>query len=251
MIMYLGLPLLSTLYLVYDISKKEKDKRAPHLFLLFALLIYGALSCYQIRWIGYLQLVSLIPSAMLLNYLMGICIESFSDKWIPLLRNLLIVLFLFGFTALGVIMIVGQEPESTSMKTQYSVHTFSDWTKQAGITKENDIILAFLDFGPELLYRTDLRIISAPYHRNDEGILFNYHVMTSKDANKSKQMLTDRSVNWILLAPETAEVNFYNYTKGNDTFYDQLLNKPLPKWLTEIELPNTIEEMRLYKVNLK
>ena len=251
MIMYLGLPVLSTVYLMYELGLKSKEKWRPYLFLLFSLMIYGLLSCYQIRWIGYLQLVALVPSAMFLNHLMGLCVASFSDKWMPLIRNVIIVLFLFGFTILGAFMIVNQEPKSASMKTQYSVKIFSNWFNDEMGPQNNKIVLAFLDFGPELLYRTDLSVVSAPYHRNDEGILYNYDVMTSKDINKAKKMLMTREISWILLAPETAEVNFYDYTKGNDTFYDQLLNQPLPKWLTEIDLPYEIEEMRLYKVDLK
>src|SRR3546814_9292280 len=45
----------------------------------------------------------------------------------------------------------------------------------AGWGSQPQTVLAFMDVGPELLYRTRHRVIGTPYHRNGDGIRSEEH----------------------------------------------------------------------------
>jgi hypothetical protein len=110
-------------------------------------------------------------------------------------------------------------------------------------------ILTFLDFGPELLYRTDYNIIATPYHRNDQGILFNYEVMAAESTEQVHKMLKERLVDLLIICPESNEKYFYKKTAGKNTFYEQLISGEKPDFLEEIALPNELNNnFRIYRI---
>jgi hypothetical protein len=61
------------------------------------------------------------------------------------------------------------------------------------------VILAFMDFGPELLYRTPHSVVSTPYHRNP-GIVASHRILTAP-WGQARSGLEARAVEWILLCP--------------------------------------------------
>jgi hypothetical protein len=101
-------------------------------------------------------------------------------------------------------------------------------------------VLTFLDFGPELLYRTSYNIIASPYHRNDQGILFSYNVMAAEDSEQVHKMLKERLVDLLIICPDSGEKHFYKNTAAKNTFYEQLVSGKIPSFIEEVNLPDDL-----------
>ncbi len=70
-------------------------------------------------------------------------------------------------------------------------------------------LLAFTDFGPELLYRTPHSIFSIPSHRYHSGFNDSYQIMSAIDDKQALQLVKDRQIDLILICPNGHENNFY------------------------------------------
>lgn len=249
-LIYLGMPTLSGLYLLFNIFNKKHDINHGNIFLFIGMILYGLLSLYQIRWIGYLQMIALIPSVLLFDYIIQKVIYKKSLKVIPILRSITIVVLLFGFSFVGIAMVMGSDKETQVAIETDALEELCEWmVDNEVILGQQKTILTFLDFGPEILYWTSHHVISSPYHRNDDGILFNHTIMTSDDEADIRTNLKTRSVDWILLAPNSIERAFYDYDGSTESFYGNLLNHQLPFWIKEMELPKEHGEFRLFLVD--
>lgn len=250
LLIYLGIPILSGLYLFFTMFTRKQVNNHGNIFLLIGMILYGLLSLYQIRWIGYLQMIALIPSVLLFDYIIQKVIYKKSIRVVPILRSMTIVVLLFGFSFVGLAMVMSSDNETQVAIEADALEELCDWMVDNDvILGQQKTILTFLDFGPEILYRTTHHVISSPYHRNDEGILFNYTIMTSDDEADIRTHLKTRRVDWILLAPNSIERAFYDYDGSTESFYGTLLNHQLPFWIKEMELPEEQSEFRLFLVD--
>ena len=62
-------------------------------------------------------------------------------------------------------------------------------------------IAAMIDYGPELLYRTEHSVLSTPYHRNTAGILDASELFGSPDGARSKAIIAERRIELLLIYP--------------------------------------------------
>jgi len=110
---------------------------------------------------------------------------------------------------------------------------------------DNGIIAAYIDYGPELMYRTDLKVISTPYHRNDSGILFVYKLMNSIDMSYVLDRLKERGVRYILISDAVWEESFYGKS-SKETLFNMLRENNAPRFLEEIVLPENLSDYSLF-----
>lgn len=94
-----------------------------------------------------------------------------------------------------------------------------------------------MDYGPEILYRTQHQVIATPYHRNDAGILFNHRVMTAANPEEALKAISQRPVDLVILTPQFSDKVVYNAAQNPDIFYNQLLNRQIPGWLEKVPTP--------------
>jgi len=115
-------------------------------------------------------------------------------------------------------------------------------------------ILAFINIGPELLYRTPHAVVSTPYHRNNEGILDEWTFFTALPENyhKSREMARGRGVTHVLVRPfDPEEEAYYHQEPGppKQCLWDDLAAGSPPPWLVEIPLPKELQtDYRFYRV---
>lgn len=60
-------------------------------------------------------------------------------------------------------------------------------------------MLAPLWWGPEIIYRTRLDVISTPYHRNHAGILASRDMMLAQDEDGALRRLEARGIEYVLI----------------------------------------------------
>ena len=107
------------------------------------------------------------------------------------------------------------------------------------------LILTHIDFGAEIIYRTEHKVLGTPHasgtlHRNGQGILDTYDIMTADTDEKALELMKKRKIDLILLCPKSAETAFYSKPGQTSTFYKRLLNDGIPNWLRKVELPSDL-----------
>ncbi len=116
---------------------------------------------------------------------------------------------------------------------------------------EPKTILSYIDFGPELLYRTEHRVLATPYHRNTGGILGAHEILSAKNLDTAQGLVEARGVDLILLCPtRTSMYSFEPIGQGeNRRLFDRLVEgDPIP-WVTPVPLgPNQGSGFLLFEV---
>jgi hypothetical protein len=115
----------------------------------------------------------------------------------------------------------------------------ADMSKEAGRPLR---IVTHVDFGPEILYRTNCEVIATPYHRNAAGITDVYEIMTSDTDRQALSLINRRQADTILLCPKSTESSFYFKPNCRDTFYQRLKKDNYSDWLKKIELPKELSK---------
>lgn len=246
LVTYLGSAGLVLIYNIYLWKKKKyKQISKPLLFNFIGFIFFSALTFYQVR-MAYCGLVLIsIVLAFMLNDVIA-WITQFPSRLLPFWRSGVIFLFILGFPSLGMALSISLEEESKNEAP--SLPALCQYLNDYNHTEPDvETVLAPIGYGPQILYRTDYNIISAPYHRNDSGILFTEEVMTSNDMEKIKEMIMKRRIDLIVIP---LQINQYNTKDNPSAFFERLKRNQVPDWLTKLNLPGELKETTaIYRIN--
>ena len=111
-------------------------------------------------------------------------------------------------------------------------------------------LLAFADYGSELLYRTPHRVLSIPNHRPQPGFAATWRILTATDEAAARGELARFGVAWILLCPSATERALFALAGGaRPTLYQRLVDGNAPPWLRPLPLEDDLaEDARLFEV---
>jgi len=126
--------------------------------------------------------------------------------------------------------LIGLYPPDKPEQADCSVAAIADELEK----QPKGIVLAALNYGPELLWRTGHSVVAGPYHRNRDGILDTLDFMEKG----SRSILARRGVEYVLACPAD---------KG--AFAQKLLAGEGPGWLKPVSL-SLNSDFRLYRVDL-
>jgi hypothetical protein len=238
---FLGPALILIPILGYWTLKERQDPRHPVWVLLFAsLLLYVPLASAQIRFSGYSGLIFAVVMVEVVRRVRLYLREDAVEWGAAPARAGLTAFLLAGHLLVGASLTLwlGDPPsigdnggEEEALPQCPLSQLTAELTARGGLGEESLTVAAFIDFGPELLYRTPHRILAGPYHRNADGILDSYHILASQDDESALQLATEREVDLILICPPMDQ--FY-FTRGNsNTLYQRLLEGNGPDWLEE------------------
>lgn len=249
----MGLALPAVPYLVSLIRKEQSSaRRFFWLTVGLALLVYLPLALFQVRWSPYAEFLLVLPYSQLVKDFLRKDLfrcPTWSRAWV-----------LGGATALMCVwpLVVGgsiiyaaeQSREEPVVQAGCPIDPLAEYLKDPEIWgKTSQTILAFVDFGPELLYRTPHRVLATPYHRNAGGFLTAYRIMSSTEEEKAHALLHSRRVDLILLCPASTEGSFYRAQSSKPTLHDRLLNDQGPDWVRKVALPQALaDSFRLFQV---
>lgn len=244
----IGSVALFLIYLVYLHMAKEFTTHANLVIpSVCGFVVFLPLGLYQVRMCTYLMLIVTICLAVFLDVLIRrISQANISDFAKTSLRVTTIVFFILLLPVTGLLATPDDTNEDTNDENGTNKSNLKSLSMFLNSYHESNpntaTILTFVDFGPELLYRTDYNYIATPYHRNDQGILFNYNVMAEKDLDKVEAMLAERAVGLIIICPHSMEGQFYKKTADRSTFYERLADGKTPPFLKEIEMPADLQD---------
>jgi hypothetical protein len=110
----------------------------------------------------------------------------------------------------------------------------------AGLGATPKTILALIDSGPELLYRTQHSVLSIPNHRYQPGFAAGYRVMTASDFAAAERGLRAAGVDLVLVCPNSVENWFYSTESDARTLSEALQAGDPPGYLSQVVLPEPL-----------
>lgn len=256
LIYWLGIALPAMPALVW-LAWRESDpgRRRAWIYLCAGAVLFVPLTLYQMRAVGYAVLLLLPAFAAMLGALLGRIEAGVAPPLRALAGGITVAAFLFGLPVLGAALKTSPEladtatdasPARTSCPLRDVARRLND---PQGLGDSPRTIVASVNFGPELLYRTGHRVIATPYHRNGAGILAVHRLMTAARDAEAREMVQAREVDLVLLCPDATEAALFAGSPGHSTFYRRLLRGDAPDWAREVALPPKLgKSFRLFEV---
>ena len=211
-----------------------------------ALLVFLPLAFHQVRWASYAEAFLVWPYAAGIAWLLG-RLSGASGSAGVVLRPLVIVAALFWPLVLAATLpqqIVGSAGRSCPLDRLVAVLDRAAPGPQT--------LLAYADYGSELLYRTPHRVLAIPNHRPQPGFAATYRILTATDEEVARAELARFGVDWILLCPSATERWLFAVPGASGTtFYERLADGEPPRWLRPLPLEDDLAEAaRLFEVTL-
>ncbi|MEP2990552.1 MAG: hypothetical protein ABJN65_00050 [Parasphingorhabdus sp.] len=96
------------------------------------------------------------------------------------------------------------------------------------------IMVAPLDFGPEILVTTPHSVVATSHHRNDKAMADQIYIFT-KPLNEARKLLQNRNAHYIILCENEAELEVYARLQP-EGLSASLQKEAIPKWLQSVHL---------------
>ena len=191
----------------------------------FALLA-TALGCWQLRLLPYAGWLAAVPLAIWAARLPGS--GSLSA---PVIRLAVIVFLSHGTLDVGLSVF---RPSTSVGETPVEVAVGRSCFRSANVrnlaTLPPGLVAADIDLGPYIVALTPHRVVAAPYHRLDKGILANEAVLRGTP-EQAMPHLRDLGVSYVVLCADRA-------VRGTDnSVRTRLLRGEAPEFLREFDLP--------------
>ena len=234
-VFHLGSASLAVPFMLYRIVRGCGFERRAWLWLLLLGVAYVALSANQQRWANFAQYVLVIPYTGLLLSLTGGSADA--RGFLGAARRAgLTVLFLFGFPILAGLM--SQPQRQAAPGPRCPVTAIGRWIDRTPELNTGTLrILSFINFGPELLYRTRHEVIATPNHRNGASVIDAIDALGRLPPEQARRVIERRGVDLVLVCRGTEEANDYRAGNGGDTLFVALESGRFPSWLKPVPLP--------------
>jgi hypothetical protein len=205
-----------------------------------AVLAFLPLAFYQLRWASYAEAFLVWPYAAFIAWAL-----SRITRAGVVLRPLVILCALFWPLLLGAAL---PQREIQAAATACPLDRLADVLNRAAPAPQT--LLAYADYGSELLYRTPHRVLSIPNHRPQPGFAATYRILTATDAAAARAELARFRVDWILLCPSATERALFAVPGAvPPTLYRRLLDGDAPPWLRQLPLEGDLADgARLFEV---
>jgi hypothetical protein len=209
-----------------------------------ALLAFLPLAFYQVRWASYAEAFLVWPYAAAVAWALSRLTRTAGGSGV-LLRPLVILAALFWPLLLAAAL-PRQEIETAGRACP--LDRLAPVLNRAASAPRT--LLAYADYGSELLYRTPHRVLSIPNHRPQPGFAATYRILTATDETPARAELTRFGVDWILLCPSATERALFAVPgAARPTLYQRLVDGDAPPWLRPLPLERDLAAAaRLFEV---
>ena len=254
-ILYLGgAALVAPFFLKALIDSRRSERFFPFAFVAVACLLLTAAAVQHQRFAGYAETAFVFAFTVVLDRVLKSTAQIGNDLLRGLLRGGFAVVML-----LGPILVAGNliadnaaiaDADADDSPAGCTVSELADFlTEDPRFGAAPQTVLAFMDIGPELLYRTRHHVIGTPYHRNGDGIFDGHRILATKDAVTARALVRQRGIDLVLLCRSPSERRFYARADGKENLYRRLDDGNPPDWLAPVDLPSGLQDQaRLYRV---
>ncbi len=232
-------------------TRRREETWGGWVYLALGLGVYTVLTLRHVRFAPYAEIVAVVVLIFLIGRVRQWLGRVGNETLRNATRGIASGVLLMGFTIVGGVIgyrttLEAGVAEAARCEIRSVVPFLND---PEGLGGRSRIIATHIDYGPELLYRTDHSIIAGPYHRNAKGILSVYRIFSAGDEAQSKALIDTRRVDFLLLCTSSKERFFYANQAAEMTFYAWLLENRYPAWLRPVPLPAGLDtDFRLFEV---
>lgn len=251
LISLIGSAIVGIVYIGFIFRKRSYENLKGWIFILAGILLFASAGMFERRLLLYGNIITMVPLAALLGVVMQWESTHFSTIVKSFIRPFTIMAFGAGFLLIGYGFqsIMEKAPVPKEKKLAPLLQMCNELNALSATQARPHRILAFIDYGPEILYRTNYEVIATPYHRNAQGILDAYWIMTAASDEKAHTVVHQRGVDMILVSNKPAERQYYSAGLKQSTFYKRLGTEGSVDWLREIKLPQPLSSTyRLFRV---
>jgi hypothetical protein len=209
-----------------------------------ALLTFLPLAFYQVRWASYAEAFLVWPYAAAVAWALTRLTRTAGSSGV-LLRPLVILAALFWPLLLAAAL---PQQEIETAGRACPLDRLAPVLNRAAAAPRT--LLAYADYGSELLYRTPHRVLSIPNHRPQPGFAATYRILTATDEAPARAELTRFGVDWILLCPSATERALFAVPgAARPTLYQRLVDGDAPPWLRPLPLEGDLAAAaRLFQI---
>ena len=250
-VLWLGIAIPALPWLAYRLWRSRGVARWHWLLIALVSLAYVPLTLYQVRWASYAETVLVLPYADLAVAIAARLSVRFSERALGMIRPFVFAAMCTWMFVPGAIAGTSDEDTGAVVKGRETCPIKSLSTvlnDPTGLGDSPKLILALIDFGPELLYRTGHAVLSIPNHRPQPGFTASYHIMAAEDFDVAQELLTERQVDLVAICLGSNESWFYESDTGGRTLYQALSDGAPPAFLAPVPLPDEVGGFRVFKV---
>ena len=201
-------------------------------------LLASALGCWQLRLLPYAAWLAAVPLATWAARLPGTASLS-----APVIR-LAVIIFLSHATL--DVSLIAFRPSTPAGETAFAAAVGRSCFRSANVRKlaalPPGLVAADIDLGPYIVALTPHRVVAAPYHRLDKGILASEAILRGTP-EQAMPHLRDLGVSYVVLCADQAAGGVDNSVRT------RLLRGEATKFLREFQLPPGTP-LRIWKVAL-
>jgi hypothetical protein len=254
LIQLLGSAVIGIFFITYLFRKESYKNLRGWIFILSGIFLFSLAGILSRRLLMYGNIVTIIPLAVILGSVMRWEKNYIKSSFRIILLSLTVISFCIAFLLPGYVYekISGKNKASGQKRIEVPLSDLCDelhFAIDEGETRKHRI-LAFIFYGPEILYRTGYEVVATPFHRNAQGMLDAQSIMIATSDEEAHALIRKRGINLILIITDPGERRFYSTAPEGSIFYDHLKSGNYPVWIKKIELPPYLSlQYRLFQVS--
>jgi hypothetical protein len=256
-IAYLGQALLAVGVVIHGMRRDRGTPMTSAWVLLgLGLALYIPLGIRWVRFVMYAEMIGVLVTMFLLARVLARLESRLSSPRLPVARALSTVGLIVGPLILGAaVMGLGGEvgaaaeraasTETDSCPVDVLVAALDD---PSGLGARRHTVLAHMDLGSLLLYRTPHSVIATSYHRNWQGIRDWARIMSTTDPVQALRMIHERGIDVVVACGADASVE--SMAPSSELSFAARLNSgAVPDWLHPVDLADVSRGLRIYEVS--
>lgn len=257
-IVYLGHLAVALPFLLWRIRTIEGiGPRLPWVVLTIAIVVFALAAFAHLRFAAFAEVLILFAVALFIDNAFAAAGAIRSDVRRGLARGGIMALLLVGPLLVGKTVTKSGLENFAERDAPQTANSLCDVRGATAFIEsaqpdpaEPATVLAFMDLGPQILYRSRLQVIGTPYHRNGAGIIDGHAMLAGENDRAAHELMRMRDVDFVLLCPGPAERAFYTERNSTDRLYDRLIEGEPPAWLKAVDLPPILSDtFVLYSVD--
>jgi len=242
--MHAGYFPLGVLTVIFSLALALGNPKARFEWLFIAALIALslAITTYQIRGALTLKVLSVFPLAGMASFLRHRWKKRYGTG-ASLSVWFLVIPFLPISWALGFSIYIKWVPSSEYAKlaeSNYIENKAECWSNGVGeiLAKlPTGVVSANSNLGADILLHSPHRVLSAPYHRNQAGMIAQLQIAMAKNSKIAQQLLHKYGVDYLLSCNKDPELSTLAKS-GNSGFGYELEQGKIPDFLTPVPMPD-------------
>lgn len=250
-LIYVGSILIVLPWILWRLREEWRSgERWVWLFLVFAVTVFAAFAVNWIRWSMYVGLFSSIVLSDLLFRVDGVLSARPWGAVRILAKAGVALLLVMGSCLAGIALLDKQETGSRDRtKRECDLKTAAAFLNLPRWADRPYTIVTSVNFGNELMYRTNHLVLSTLLHRNSSGILDAIRLLGSTDEQELARLVHKRRVDLILICLSPGSFSRFTEKEDQRVLVKRLLRGDFPPRIGEVQLPPEMkDEFRLFQI---